>query len=193
MGGVITIPFKAFKTELSAEAYPALIGVGYICGVKIASYMFAGGLLAWFVLIPAIVTFGSNTVLYPGAATVAEMYASGGASVIWGSYIRYIGAGTVAAGGILSLIKALPMIVSTFVEAMKGMSSKGTSSGKRTERELDMRFVAGGALVITVLIWILPQVPVSLPGALIIVVFGFFFGAVASRIVGLELKVHSKT
>ena len=185
VGGVITIPFKAFKTELSAEAYPALIGVGYICGVKIASYMFAGGLLAWFVLIPAIVTFGSNTVLYPGAATVAEMYASGGASVIWGSYIRYIGAGMVAAGGILSLIKSLPMIVSTFVEAMKGMSSKGTSSGKRTERELDMRFVAGGALVITVLIWILPQVPVSLPGALIIVVFGFFFGAVASRIVGL--------
>lgn len=185
VSGVITIPFKAFKTELSAEVYPALVGVGYICGARIASYMFAGGLLAWFVLIPAIVTFGSDTLLYPGAVTIAEMHASGGASAIWGSYIRYIGAGMVAAGGILSLVKSLPMIVTTFSEAIKGLKGNKEISEKRTERELDMRLVVGGALVISVLIWILPQVPVSFPGALMIVVFGFFFGAVASRIVGL--------
>ena len=72
--GVITAPIKALKTELSAEVYPALIGVGYICGVKIASFMFAGGLIGWFVLIPAIVTFGGDTILYPGTDTIANMY-----------------------------------------------------------------------------------------------------------------------
>lgn len=103
---VITVPLKAFKTELSAEVYPALLGVGYICGPKIASYMFAGGLIGWFVLIPAIITFGGSTILYPGTKTIADMYAAGGASAIWSSYIRYIGAGAVAAGGIISLIKS---------------------------------------------------------------------------------------
>lgn len=69
---VITVPLKAFKTELSAEVYPALLGVGYICGPKIASYMFAGGLIGWFVLIPAIITFGGSTILYPGTKTIAD-------------------------------------------------------------------------------------------------------------------------
>ena len=66
--------------------------------------MFAGGLIGWFVLIPAIITFGGSTILYPGTKTIADMYAAGGASAIWSSYIRYIGAGAVAAGGIISLI-----------------------------------------------------------------------------------------
>lgn len=183
--GVITAPFKALKTELSVEVYPALIGVGYICGARISSYMFAGGILGWFVLIPAIVTFGGDTVLYPGTVSIAEMYASGGASAIWGSYIRYIGAGMVAAGGIISLIKSLPLIITTFIEALKGMKDVKSVSERRTEHDLDIRIVIGGVLVIAVLIWILPQVPVSLPGALMIVIFGFFFGAVSSRIVGL--------
>ena len=119
--GVITAPIKALKTEFSAEVYPALIGVGYICGAKISSYMFAGGILGWFVLIPAIVIFGGDTVLYPGADTIANMYAADGAGAIWSSYIRYIGAGMVAAGGIISLVKSLPLIVTTFVDAVKGM------------------------------------------------------------------------
>ena len=80
--GVITAKISALKTELSAEVYPALIGVGYICGPKIASYMFAGGIIGWFVLIPAIVTFGGDTILYPGTDTIANLYANGGASVI---------------------------------------------------------------------------------------------------------------
>lgn len=183
--GVITAPIKALKTEFSAEVYPALIGVGYICGAKIASYMLAGGLIGWFVLIPAIVTFGGDTVLYPGTVSIAEMYANGGAGAIWSSYIRYIGAGAVATGGIISLVKSLPLIVSTFVDAIKGMKGNKGDSRIRTDRDLDMRFIGAGVLLMVLVIWLLPQIPVTLLGAVLIVVFGFFFGAVSSRMVGL--------
>lgn len=183
--GVVTAPIKAFKTEFSAEVYPALLGVGYICGPKIASYMFAGGLIGWFVLIPAIITFGGSTVLYPGTETIAEMYAAEGAGAIWGSYIRYIGAGAVAAGGIISLIKSLPLIVKTFVDAMKGMKGSKTGTGLRTEADLDMRFIGIGVLVMIIAIWLLPAIPVSPLGAVLIAVFGFFFATVSSRMVGI--------
>ena len=173
---VITVPLKAFKTELSAEVYPALLGVGYICGPKIASYMFAGGLIGWFVLIPAIITFGGSTILYPGTKTIADMYAAGGASAIWSSYIRYIGAGAVAAGGIISLIKSLPLIVRTFADAIKGMKGAGNSnSAVRTEVDLDMRVIGIGVLIMIIAIWLLPEIPVSPLGAVIIALFGFFF------------------
>ena len=183
--GVITAPIKALKTELSAEVYPALIGVGYICGIKIASYMFAGGLIGWFVLIPAIVTFGGDTILYPGTDTIANMYAAGGAGAIWSSYIRYIGAGAVAAGGILSLIKSLPLIVNTFVDAIKGMKGSKSNSTLRTNQDLDMRIIGIGVLVMILTIWLVPVIPVTLLGAILIVVFGFFFATVSSRMVGL--------
>lgn len=183
--GVITAPIKALKTEFSAEVYPALIGVGYICGIKIASYMFAGGLLGWFVLIPAIVAFGGDTILYPGTDTIAAMYEAGGAPAIWSSYIRYIGAGAVAAGGIISLVKSLPLIVTTFVDAVKGIKGSNSESKLRTEQDMDMRVILTGIVVMILLIWLLPQIPVSLLGAVLIVVFGFFFGAVSSRMVGL--------
>lgn len=183
--GVITAPIKALKTELSAEVYPALIGVGYICGIKIASFMFAGGLIGWFVLIPAIVTFGGDTILYPGTDTIANMYAAGGAGAIWSSYIRYIGAGAVAAGGILSLIKSLPLIVNTFVDAVKGMKGSKSNSTLRTNQDLDMRIIGIGVLVMILTIWLVPVIPVTLLGAILIVVFGFFFATVSSRMVGL--------
>lgn len=183
--GVVTIPIKALKTEFSAEPYPALIGVGYICGVKISSYLFAGGILAWFVLIPAIITFGGNTILYPGTDTIANMYAAGGASAIWSSYIRYIGAGVVAAGGIISLIKSLPLIVTTFKDAVKNIGGNGAKQTERTAADLDMRFIGAGIVVCILAIWLLPQIPVSPIGAVVIVLFGFFFATVSSRMVGL--------
>ena len=183
--GVLTARISALKTELSAEVYPALIGVGYICGPKIASYMFAGGIIGWFVLIPAIVTFGGDTILYPGADTIANLYAQGGASAIWSNYIRYIGAGAVAAGGIISLIKSMPLIVSTFVDAIKGIKGGKDNANIRTEQDLDMRFIGAGVLLMIIIIWLLPQIPVTLIGAALIVLFGFFFGAVSSRMVGL--------
>lgn len=183
--GVITAPIKSFKTAFSAEVYPALLGVGYICGVKISSYMFAGALLGWFVLIPAIVIFGGPTVLYPGEVTIAQMYAEGGADAIWSNYIRYIGAGAVAAGGIISLVKSLPLIVSTFRDSLKGLKGGAKTGTLRTEQDLDIRFVLGGSLVLILVIWLLPAIPVSLVGALLVVVFGFFFATVSSRMVGL--------
>lgn len=183
--GVVTAPIRSLRTAFSAEVYPALLGVGYICGIKIASYMFAGALLGWFVLIPAITFFGGPTTMYPGDVPIAQMYAEGGADAIWGSYIRYIGAGAVAAGGIISLIKSLPLIVSTFKDSLKGLKG-GTKAGSlRTEQDLDMRLVLGGSLVLILVIWLLPAIPVSLIGALLVVVFGFFFATVSSRMVGL--------
>lgn len=182
---VITAPIKALKTEFSAEVYPALLGVGYICGIKIASYMFAGGILGWFVIIPAIVTFGGSTILYPGSDTIANMYAAGGASAIWSSYIRYIGAGAVAAGGIISLIKSLPLIVTTFADAIKGMKGGKSTGNSRTERDIDMKVIGIGIVVMTLLVWLLPQIPVTLLGAVIVVIFGFFFATVSSRMVGI--------
>ena len=183
--GVITAKISALKTELSAEVYPALIGVGYICGPKIASYMFAGGIIGWFVLIPAIVTFGGDTILYPGTDTIANLYANGGASAIWSNYIRYIGAGAVAAGGIMSLIKSMPLIVTTFIDAIKGIKGGKGNKNIRTEQDLDMRFIGIGVLLMIIIIWLLPQIPVTLLGAVLIVLFGFFFGAVSSRMVGI--------
>ena len=183
--GVVTAPIKSLRTAFSAEVYPALLGVGYICGIKIASYMFAGAILGWFVLIPVIAIFGGPTTMYPGDVPIAQMYAEGGADAIWGSYIRYIGAGAVAAGGIISLIKSLPLILTTFKDSLKGLKGGTKAGSRRTEQDLDMRIVLGGSLALILAIWLLPAIPVSLIGALLIVVFGFFFATVSSRLVGL--------
>lgn len=183
--GVVTLKLDSLKTEFSAEVYPALLSVGYICGPKIASYMFAGGIIGWFVLIPMIVIFGGETILYPGDVSIAEIYAQDGASAIWSNYIKYIGAGAVAAGGIISLIKTFPLIITTFKDSIKGMKGGSKKSDLRTEKNLDMRIIGVGVLAIIIIIWLLPQIPVSLLGATMIVLFGFFFATVSSRMVGL--------
>ena len=185
IGGAITAPVKALKTEISAQVYPALVGVGYICGARISSYLFAGGILGWFVLIPAIVTFGGDTILYPATDTIANVYAQGGAGAIWSSYIRYIGAGAVAAGGLISLMKSLPLIVRTFRDSIRSMKGSASKSKLRTEQDIDMKLIGIGIVLMVLILWILPQVPVSLVGAVSIVVFGFFFSTVSSRMVGL--------
>ncbi|MDD6733443.1 MAG: oligopeptide transporter, OPT family [Lachnospiraceae bacterium] len=184
-GGSISIPLKALKTEFSTQVYPALLGVGYICGPRIASFMFAGGVLAWFVLIPAIVLFGGDIILFPGNAPISELYSAGGAAVIWKTYIKYIGAGAVAAGGIISLCKLLPLIIKTFVGAMKSMKGTNKEGELRTEKSLDMRIILIGIAVIAVILAVVPQVPVNILGAVLIVVFGFFFATVSSRMVGI--------
>ncbi len=171
---------KPLRAGFGADVLPALAGVGFICGKKISSYMFAGGVLGWFVIIPLISLFGGDMVMAPGKDPISTL----GASWIWSSYIRYIGAGAVAAGGIISLVKSLPTIVKTFSKAVKGFGHKDANE-LRTNRDLPLPVVMGGALVIALVIWLLPSVPVSLLGALIIVVFGFFFATVSSRMVGL--------
>ncbi len=184
---VVTFKLSSLKTEFSSEIYPALVSVGYICGPRISSYMFAGGILGWFVLIPAIVTFGTDIVIYPATVSVSELYASGGASAIWASYIKYIGAGAVAAAGIISLIKTFPTIIKAFAGSVNGMSKNAGSNtaGDRTNLDLDMRFILISIAVLIILIWALPPIPVTFFGALLIVFFGFFFSAVSSRMVGL--------
>lgn len=181
----VSFRVKGFAGEIGTQIYPAVMSVGYICGPRISSYMFAGGIVSWLVLIPAIVLFGSDLLLYPGIKPIGEMFAEGGASAIWGSYIRYIGAGALAAGGIISLIKSLPLIVRTFRDAMKGLKSGQTASSSRTDQDINMGIILIGIVVMTLLIWLVPAIPVTLMGAIIVVVFGFFFATVSSRMVGL--------
>ena len=184
VSGEISLRFKGYNGEIGTQIYPAVLSVGYICGPRIASYMFAGGVLSWMVIIPIIVLFGADIILYPGSAPIGQMFAEGGASAIWSSYIRYIGAGALAAGGIISLIKSLPLIVTTFAGAIKSM--KGASAGTdRTAKDLSMKVVIAAIVVLTLLVWLVPAIPVSPIGAVIVVVFGFFFATVSSRMVGL--------
>ena len=185
VAGEITFAIKGLKGAIGTQIYPAVLSVGYICGARISSFMFAGGVLSWMVIIPMIVLFGGETILYPVTTTISEMYATGGASAIWSSYIRYIGAGALAAGGIISLIKSLPLIIKTFGGAMKSMKAGSGNSNLRTEKDLNMKIVIGAIVVLTLLVWLIPAIPVSLLGAVIIVVFGFFFATVSSRMVGL--------
>ncbi len=185
VAGEISVTFKGFAGTIGTQIYPAVMSVGFICGPRISSYMFAGGVLSWMVLISMIMLFSGNTILYPGEVPIAEMFADGGASAIWGSYIRYIGAGALATGGIISLVKSLPLIVKTFAGAMKSMSGAGTQSKARTEQDLNMKIVLIAIALLTIAVWLAPAIPVTLVGAIIVVIFGFFFATVSSRMVGL--------
>lgn len=183
----IAAEFRSFKGELGMEVYPALLGVGYIVGPKIASYMFVGSLFGWMVIIPLICLFGANTWMYPAdvGTTIGQLYEAGGASGIWGSYVRYIGAGAIATGGIISLIKSLPLIITTFRDSIKSMKGSKNTSGARTAQDLPMNVVMIGIVAMILVIWLVPAIPVNILGALLIVVFGFFFATVSSRMVGL--------
>ena len=188
----ITTPnIKGYAGQIGVEIYPALIGVGYICGPSISSYMFAGGIIAWLVLIPAVVFFGGSvdfaTLGNTGLAgqTIAEVYEANGASAIWSNVIKYVGAGAIATGGVISLLKSLPLIVKTFAGAMKSLKNTSGGTNVRTDRDLKMPVVLGIILIVIILIWLVPSVPVSLLGAFLIAIFGFFFATVSSRMVGL--------
>lgn len=188
---IATPNIKGYAGQIGVEIYPALIGVGYICGPSISSYMFAGGIIAWLVLIPAVVFFGGSidfaTLGNTGLAgqTIAEVYAANGASAIWSNVIKYVGAGAIATGGVISLLKSLPLIIKTFAGAMKSLKNTSGGTNVRTDRDLKMPVVLGIILIVIILIWLVPSVPVSLLGAFLIAIFGFFFATVSSRMVGL--------
>ena len=175
--------FKGFAgSQIGIQVLPSLAGVGFICGPKISSYMLAGGTLSWFVLMPAIALFGGDAVIFPGEDPISTLAPAD----LWGTYIKYIGAGAVAAGGLISLIKTFPLIIRTFKQAMQSMSKKHANANTvRTQQDLPMPLLLGMILVIVILIWLVPTFPVNPIGALIIVVFGFFFASVSSRMVGL--------
>ena len=183
--GEIETTIPGYKgAAIGADVMPALLGVGFIIGNKISAYMLAGAVIGWFGLIPLISNIGSmgDVIMYPASVAISELDHWG----IWNYYIRYVGAGAVAFGGIYSLIKTLPLIVQTFKDAMKDYSSsQGVASDKRTDQDMPMKFVIIGVLVIVLAMMMLPVIPVGISGALLIAVFGFFFATVSSRIVGL--------
>lgn len=175
---------KSYRgAAVGVDVLPALVGVGYICGPKISSYMLGGGVVSWLVLMPLISLFGADNVVFPGTAPISGL----SPNQLWSTYIKYIGAGAVAAGGIISLIKTFPLIVKTFMNAMGSLRGK---SGKdmqelRTGRDLPISFILVAILIIALAIWLLPAFPVNIFGALMIVVFGFFFATVSARLVGM--------
>lgn len=179
--------FKSYAgSQIGIQVLPSLAGVGFICGPKISSYMLAGGTLSWFVLMPAIALFGGDATIYPGTDPISTILATDGPSGLWTNYIKYIGAGAVAAGGVISLIKTFPLIVRTFKQAMASMSKKhAQKNALRTQQDLPMSFLLVIILAIVILIWLIPTFPVNPVGSLIIVIFGFFFASVSSRMVGL--------
>ena len=171
----VNYDIKAYKgSAVGMDVLPALVGVGYICGPRIASYMFSGSVLSWFVLMPLISLFAGDAIIFPGTEPISSL----APGELWGTYIKYIGAGAVATGGIISLIKSLPLIVKTFSQAMKSMSNnKGkAASGLRTDQDMPMPVILIGVGVIAIAIWLFPTFPINLLGAVIVVIFGFFFG-----------------
>lgn len=164
---------------IGMDVLPALVGVGYICGARVSSYLLGGAVLSWFVIMPLMVLLGGDAVLYPATEPFNQLDTWS----LWGSFVRYIGAGAVAAGGILSLIKSLPLIVSTFAKAMKGFGHEGGVS--RTEKSIPLSITLIGSLAVAVVLWLIPAIPINFLAALIIVIFGFFFATVSSRMVGL--------
>ncbi len=170
----VDFSIKKYKgAGVGIDVLPALVGVGYICGAKTSAFMFAGGILSWLVLMPLISLFGGDMILYPGETPIGDM----GSWEIWKYYIKYIGAGAVAAGGIISLIKSLPLILKTFTQSIKGFKSN--------KEDLPIWVILCGILIVAVIMWLVPAIPVNFLGALIIIVFGFFFATVSSRMVGL--------
>jgi putative OPT family oligopeptide transporter len=170
--------------SISAEVSPELLGVGYIIGPRIAGYLFAGGSLAYLVLIPAIKLFGSglSQPIFAETKLIKDM----SPAEVRAAFVFYIGAGAVASAGIIALLRALPTIVSAFRSGFQDLKgSMGEAAGRlRTDTDLPIWITIAGSIGLALLLTVLPQVGVNLLGAILIIVFGFFFVVVSSRITG---------
>jgi putative OPT family oligopeptide transporter len=186
------LPGASIRAAVTSE----YLGVGYIIGPRVAGLLFAGGVISWLVIMPAIKFFGSlspNAALYPSTIPIPQM----APDQLWATYIRPMGAGAVAASGLITLIKTMPTIFSALSAGLKDVRAKQAAmdGAKRTERDLSMRVVIGGSAALLVMIWIfLTFKPVpgaqtgvfsNLMAAAFVIVFGFLFVTVASRISGL--------
>ncbi len=177
----ISYEMKSYKgSGIGMDVLPALLGVGYICGARVSSYLLAGGVIGWFVIMPVIALFGADLTIFPANVPISQLGPDG----LWSNYIRYIGAGAVAAGGIMSLIKNLPLILKTFRQALSRYGSKVTGNS-RLGKDIPMNLTILGVGVLSIVMWLIPAVPVNLLGAIIIIIFGFFFATVSSRMVGI--------
>lgn len=170
-------------TMFGFDTLASLMGVGYIVGVRASLYMFGGSLIAWLGLIPLImyVGHGLQAPLFPSVKLISEM----GAWDVWSKYIRYIGAGAVAAGGFISLGKSAPTIIKSFKSAMSGIGAGGANAQNRMDVDAPITWVVGAAVLVFLLSWLLPGIQVGLVGGLLTVVFSFFFSVVSARMVGL--------
>jgi putative OPT family oligopeptide transporter len=178
---VFGAPFDA--ASVAAEVSPELVGVGYIIGPRIASIMCGGGVLAYLVLIPLIKFFGEGltAALPPGTIPIRDM----SPGQIRGAYVLYIGAGAVAAGGIVSLFRSLPVLWKGLQGGLRDLRAAGrASAGARTDQDLSMKVVVYGCLGIVVAIVLATPLRMNLGGAVLIVVFGFLFVTVSSRLTG---------
>jgi putative OPT family oligopeptide transporter len=174
-------PFQ--RTEFSIDCTPSLLGVGYIIGPRIASLLFGGAALGWWVLIPLIRLFGEGTnIIYPSTVAINQMTVDD----IWSNYIRYIGAGTVAIGGMLGLLKIAPLVGKTlkmsFGELFQGSGRRHLA---RTDQDISLRWLVIGSVAIILTLWLFPGLPMNFLTILLLVVLGFFFVAVVSMTVGL--------
>ena len=186
------LPGASMRCTITSE----YLGVGYIIGPRVAGTLFAGGVISWLVMMPAIRFFGSlapNAALYPSTIPIPQMTPD----QLWGTYIRPMGAGAVAASGLITLIKTMPTIAAALGAGLRDVRAKQAAmpAESRTERDLSMRVVVVGSVLILVMIWALltfKPIPGAQTGvfanviaALFVVVFGFLFVTVASRISGL--------
>jgi len=183
----------SFRAAITSE----YLGVGYIIGPRVAGLLFAGGIISWLVIMPAISFYGQlagNTPLYPSTIPIPQMTPD----QIWGSYIRPMGAGAVAAAGLITLLRTLPTIISALRAGLKDVRTEGageSSAANRIDRDVPMRVVVLGTVVIMVMMWILLTFhPIkgaqtswwqNLFAGVFVVVFGFLFVTVAGRISGL--------
>src|SRR5690606_16750670 len=189
----VNVPFLR-KGQLGSDVSAALFGVGYILGPRIAAIMVGGGLLSWLVIIPAIAYWGAGRTapLYPETTLPIDLMEPG---QIWSRYVRYIGAGAVATGGLITLVKSIPTMIESFRIGARQLRARIAGEGAsvlRTEQDLSLRVVGIGAVVVFLVLALVPAAfsTIGLPlgralAALLVVVFAFFFVTVSSRIVGL--------
>ncbi len=167
---------------IGMDTLASLMGVGFIVGTKTSVLMFGGSVIAWLGLIPLIKFFGSfsTTAIFPSDMLIVDM----NAKEVWENYIRYIGAGAVAAGGFFSLAKSLPTIITSFKQAMGGFG-KGSKSEDRINQDAPIIWVLAAAILGFLLTWLIPSLNSGPVGAALAVLFSFFFAVVSARMVGV--------
>ncbi len=181
---VISFNLKPFsKSSFGIDCTPSLLGVGYIIGPKIAALMFAGGLTGWYVFIPLIEMLSSNITIFPAVVPLNTL----SPDELWSNYIRYIGAGCVAFGGLLSLIKILPLVKNTFVFGFQELFAQFELKDIRirTDQDISLRWLILGSIFVILFLWLYPNFPMNFLTILLLIILGYFFVAVTSITVGL--------
>src|SRR6516162_2113694 len=177
------------NATLNIDISPEYMGVGYVIGPRIAGVMFAGGVLSWLVLLPLLTMLGNYmTVPFPPVPASGLMIKEMSAGQLWSAYIRYTGAGAVLASGLITLARTIPTIVSSFRDAVKDLGAgTGAATRARTERDIPLAVVLIGSLALAIFLAVAPGMPTyrNFLAAILVVIFGFFFVTVSSRITGL--------